>query len=147
MRRIVLNARAQGRSAAEVYQILCAMERYPECASAVRSLTIIESSSHRIVSKWEVDFHGGVLRWTEEDRLVPETFGIHFRQIEGDADYYAGEWGVRDEEGGCSLQFSAEFDLGMPSLDLTLGPIAEMVLRDNARSIVVGLLGDSTEIA
>ena len=147
MRRIELHARARGRPAAEVYEILCALERYPSCSTAVRSLTILERSSDRIVSRWEVDFHGGVLRWTEEDRLLPEKFVIQFRQIEGDADYYAGEWGVRDEDDGCSLWFSAEFDLGMPSLDLTLGPIAEMAFRENARLIVVGLLGDSTEIA
>ena len=147
MRRIELRARVRGRPAAEVYEILCAMERYPSCASAVRSLSILESSSDRIVSRWDVDLHGGVLRWTEEDRLLPEKFVIQFRQIDGDADHYAGEWGVRDEDDGCSLWFSAEFDLGMPSLDLTLGPIVEMALRENVRSIVAGLLGDSTEIA
>ena len=146
MRRIELHARVRGRPAAEVYEILCALEHYQSCTSAVRSLTILESSSDRIVSKWEVNFHGGVLRWTEEDRLFPDKFVIQVRQIEGDADYYAGEWGVRDEDDGCSLWFSAEFDLGMPGFDLTIGPIAEMALRENARSIAVGLLGDSTEI-
>ena len=147
MRRIELRARVRGRSAAEVYEILCALERYPSCARSVRSLTILERDGDRIVSKWEVDFHAGALRWTQEDRLFRDTFVMQFRQIEGDADYFAGEWGVHNEDDGCSLSFSAEFDLGMPSLDLTLGPIGEMALRDNARSIIVGLLGDSTEIA
>jgi len=99
-----------------------------------------------MVSRWEVDFHGGVLRWTEEDLLFPEKCVIRFRQIEGDADHYEGEWGVRDEDDGCSLWFSAEFDLGIPSLDQTLGPIGERALRENARSIIFGLLADSGEI-
>jgi ribosome-associated toxin RatA of RatAB toxin-antitoxin module len=146
MRRIEVHARARGRPAAEVYEILCALERYPECASAVRSLTILESGGDRIVSRWEVEFHGGVLQWTEEARLLREKFVIQFRQLEGDADYYAGEWGVRDEDEGCSLWFSAEFDFGLPSLDETIGPIAEMELRKSVRSILIGLLGDSTEI-
>jgi ribosome-associated toxin RatA of RatAB toxin-antitoxin module len=146
MYRIELHARVGGRPAAEVYEILHALERYPSCVSAVRSITILESHDDRIISKWEVDFNGGVLRWIQENRLLPEKFVIQFRQLEGDAEHFAGEWGVRDEDDGCLLWFSAEFDSGMPSLDETIGPIAMMAIRENARLIVVGLLGDPIEI-
>jgi len=146
MRRIELHARVPGRPAGEVYEILCGLERYPECASAVRSLTILERGSDRMISRWEVNFQDGVLQWTEEDRLFPEKSMIEFRQIEGDVDYYAGEWSVRDEAEGCSLRFSAEFDFGMPGFEDTIGPIAEMEFRNSVRSIVEGLLGDSAEV-
>jgi hypothetical protein len=105
----------------------------------------VERTETRLVSAWDVDFHGGVLRWTEEDFLDPVNHVIRFRQIEGDAEHYAGEWGARDQDGGCAVWFSAEFDLGIPSLEMTLGPIGESVLRDNVRSIVTGLLGDCVE--
>jgi ribosome-associated toxin RatA of RatAB toxin-antitoxin module len=146
MRRIELHARVHGRSAVDVYNILSDLEGYPSCASSVRSLAILERGENRIVSSWEVAFHNGVLQWTEEDRLFPDQLLFQFRQIEGDADYFAGEWKAVDDGDGCSLRFSAEFDLGLPTLDATLGPIAEAALRDNIRSIVFGLLGDSTQI-
>lgn len=145
MRSIELRAHVRGQSAADVYQVLRRLERYAEYAAAVRALTVVEATSERLVSAWDVNFHGGVLRWTEEDLLDPVNNVIRFRQLEGDAEHYAGEWGVRDEDGGCVVSFSAQFDLGLPSLDLTLGPIGEAALRDNARSIVTGLLGHGVE--
>jgi ribosome-associated toxin RatA of RatAB toxin-antitoxin module len=145
MRSIEVRAHVRGRSAAEVYQALSELERYAECAEAVRALSVIERTDQRVVSSWDVDFHGGVLRWTEEAFLDPARHVIRFRQIEGDAEHYAGEWGARDEDGGCRLWFSAEFDLGIPSLDMTLGPIGEAALRQNVQSIVTGLLGGCVE--
>ncbi|MEO7275593.1 MAG: SRPBCC family protein [Vicinamibacterales bacterium] len=145
MRTIEVRAHVRGRSAAEVYDALSDLERYAECATAVRALTVVERAERRLVSSWDVDFHGGVLRWTEEDFLDPDSHTIRFRQIEGDAEFYAGEWGARDEEGGAVVWFSAQFDLGIPSLDLMLGPIGEAALRENVRSIVVGMLGGCIE--
>ena len=145
MRRIEVRAHVRGRSASDVYHVLSDLERHAECAEAVRALSVIERTEVRLVSSWDVDFHGGVLRWTEEDLLDPASHVMRFRQIEGDAEHYAGEWGARDEDGGCVLWFSAEFDLGIPSLDMTLGPIGEAALRQNVRSIVTGRLGGCVE--
>jgi ribosome-associated toxin RatA of RatAB toxin-antitoxin module len=132
MRRVEVRAHARGQSAADVYRMLSELERYPECSAAVRALTVVERTETRLVSAWDVDFHGGVLRWTEEDFLDPVNHVIRFRQIEGDAEHYAGEWGARDQDGGCAVWFSAEFDLGIPSLEMTLGPIGESVLRETS---------------
>jgi ribosome-associated toxin RatA of RatAB toxin-antitoxin module len=145
MRRIDVRAHARGRSAEQVYTALSGLEHYPKCAEAVRALSVVERTDERLVSSWDVDFHGGVLRWTEEDLLDPVGHTIRFRQIEGDAEYYAGEWGTCDEDGGALVWFSAEFDLGIPSLDMTLGPIGEAALRRNVQSIVTGLLGSCVE--
>ena len=148
MRNIALHARISGRTAADTFASLCNFEKYPVCADAVRSLTILEREGDRMVTRWEVVFHTGTLRWTEEDhiRVLADRSVIQFRQLEGDVEYFAGEWGVRDEDYGCALWFTAEFDIGIPSLDRTLGPIAEQALRQNIRSIVEGLLGESVEI-
>jgi ribosome-associated toxin RatA of RatAB toxin-antitoxin module len=145
MRRIEVRAHARGQTAGDVYQRLVDFERYPEFATAVRSLSIVERSNGRLLSAWDVDFHGGLLRWTEEDLLDPVNHLIRFRLIEGDAEHYVGEWGALDEDGGCAVRFSAEFDLGIPSLDMILGPIGESALRDTVRSIIIGLLGDGVE--
>jgi len=140
-----VRARVHGRSAADVYEALSDLERYAGCAKAVRALRIVERSADRMVSSWDVDFHGGVLRWTEEDFLDPVNHIMRFRQIEGDAEHYEGEWGARNEDGGAVVWFAAEFDLGIPSLEMTLGPIGEVALRENVKSIVTGLLGSDVE--
>ena len=145
MRQVKLKAKLKGRKAAEVFSILCDFERYPSLTEVVRSLTVLERNGDRMVSKWEVAFQDGLLRWTEEDDIDREKCVWRFRQIEGDVDHFAGEWGVRDEERGCSLWFSAEFEIGIPALDATLGPIAERGLRENMRMMVYGLLGESVE--
>ena len=148
MRHIALQAKITGRSAADTFASLCNFEQYPVCASAVRSLTILERNGDRMVTQWEVAFHTGTLRWTEEDhiRVLADRSVIQFKQLEGDVESFAGEWGVRDEDYGCALWFTADFDIGIPSLDRTLGPIAEQMLRQNAKSIIEGLLGESVEI-
>jgi len=146
MREVKLNARVVGRTAAEVFSILCDLERYPSCADVVRSLTILEKNGDKMVSKWEVAFQGGRLKWTEEDEMNPNERIWRFRQLEGDAQHFAGQWGVREEGDGCSLWFSAEFKIGIPGLEAMFAPIAEKALRDSMRSVVKGLLGESVEI-
>jgi ribosome-associated toxin RatA of RatAB toxin-antitoxin module len=145
MRQVKLNAHVRGRKAAEVFSILCDLERYPTCSPAILSLSILERNGDRFVSRWEVAFQGGRLKWTEEDQIIPSECVWRFRQIEGDAQHLAGEWKVRDADSGCALSFSAEFKIGIPGLEAMFAPIAEKALRENMRSVIKGLLGDSVE--
>ncbi len=133
-------AKAPGRTAAQIYPILCDFERYPEHCEAVRSMRVTAADDGKTVSSWEVNFQRGVLRWTEEDRFSPETHSIHFQQIEGDVDTFAGEWALHDTDSECVIRFSAHFDMGIPGLREIIEPIAEQALRDNIRSILNGLL-------
>ena len=61
-------------------------------------------------------------------------------QIEGDVDYFAGQWSISETSQGCLIRFACDFDLGIPGLDDILEPIAEQALRDNTRSILKGLI-------
>src|SRR5262245_46260113 len=145
MREVKLNAHVSGRKATEVFSILCDLERYPSCSDAIHSLAILERNGERLVSKWEVAFQGGRLKWTEEDQIIPSEYVWRFRQIEGDAQHLAGEWKVRDEDDGCALSFSAEFKIGIPGLEAMFAPIAEKAIRENMRSVIKGLLGDAVQ--
>lgn len=146
MRRVQLTVRVRGRSAADVYPILCDFAKYEEHSDAVRSVRILAGDDGRTVSSWEVNFHQGILRWTEEDVFDPLGYTIRFSQLEGDVDSLSGQWAVRDVDDGCVVRFTADFDLGIPSLSDILEPIAERALRDNVRSILSGLLGDSVQL-
>jgi ribosome-associated toxin RatA of RatAB toxin-antitoxin module len=137
---VQLLARISGRDAKEVFPLLSDLKTYPSCVEAVHSITV-EEQDGRFVSTWEVDFHGGIMRWKEEDVFLPEENTFQFRQIEGDLDAFSGEWRITDEDGGCRVDFWADFDLGIPGLSETLEPIAEAALRENIRGIISGILG------
>jgi len=129
-----------GRTAADVFPVLCDFENYSKFVEAVRSITVAEEDG-RYISNWEVDFHGGVMRWKEEDVFVADQNAIQFRQLEGDLDSFSGEWRMTDQDGACRVDFHADFDLGVPGLSETLEPIAEGALRENVHAMLVGLLG------
>lgn len=145
MRHVEIRARAPGRSADQVYEVLSDFDAYPKFASVVRSVRMERTGENVVKTDWEVDFRDGILKWTEEDRFFPDRHAITFKQLEGDVDYFVGEWAVEDEDGGCLVSFVADLDLGIPGLGDMLEPIAEQALEENIRNIVAGLVGEPVE--
>ena len=141
MRTVLLRLHVPDKPASDVYQTLADFERYPELSDAVRSVAVTEVSQHRTVSRWEVTFRAGLLRWTEEDTFDPAALSITFRQLEGDAAVFDGSWQCRDAAPGSEITFSARLDMGIPSLADALEPIAARTLAGNIVSIVRGLAG------
>jgi ribosome-associated toxin RatA of RatAB toxin-antitoxin module len=124
-----------------VYATLADFERYPELAGAVRSVAVTEVSENITVSRWEVTFRAGLLRWTEEDTFDPRALSITFRQLEGDIAVFDGSWQCLDAARGSEIVFTARLDMGIPSLADALEPIAVRTLTDNTVLIVRGLVG------
>jgi uncharacterized membrane protein len=147
MRTVLLRLYVPDKPASDVYQTLADFERYPELSDAVRSVTVTEVSENRTVSRWEVTFRAGLLRWTEEDTFDPGALSITFRQLEGDAAVFDGSWRCRDAAPGSEITFSARLDMGIPSLADALEPIAARTLIDNIVSIVRGLIGQAELVA
>ncbi len=145
MRHVEIRAHAPGRSAAQVYELLSDFDSYPKFASVVRSVSVVPAGENRVKTDWEVDFRDGILKWTEEDRFFPDRHAITFKQLEGDVDYFVGEWAVKEQDGGVVISFVADLDLGIPGLGDMLEPIAVQALEENIRNIVAGLLGESVE--
>ena len=147
MRTVLLRLHVPDKPASDVYQTLADFERYPELSDAVRSVAVTEVSENRTVSRWEVTFRAGLLRWTEEDTFDPGALSITFRQLEGDAAVFDGSWHCRDAAPGSEITFSARLDMGIPSLADALEPIAVRALTDNIVSIVRGLVGRAELVA
>ena len=147
MRTVRLRLRVPGKPASDVYETLADFERYPELSDAVRSVAVTTVSENRTVSRWEVTFRAGLLRWTEEDTFDPGALSITFRQLEGDAAVFDGSWQCADAEQGSEIVFSARLDMGIPSLADALEPIAVRALTDNIVSIVRGLVGHAELVA
>jgi uncharacterized membrane protein len=122
MRSVTLTAHVPGLDAARVYARLCDFGSYPEHSESVRSVTVIDVSGDVTISRWEVAFRNGILRWSEEDTFDRPALRIDFTQLEGDVEEFAGTWQCTD-------------------LADVLEPIATRALLDNTASIVRGLFG------
>ena len=146
MRNVELEAIAPSRVALDVFPLLSDFERYQDQCDAVRKVTFTERNGHHSVSEWEVNFRQGIMRWTERDVFDLDRMTIHFEQIEGDAKHFSGVWALADTTEGCSISFNAEFDMGVPSINDIIEPIAEHALQENIESILQGLLGEEVRI-
>lgn len=148
MRTVDLNFTIPGRTAPEVFKRLSAFDRYPELCDAVQSVEIISDEvADMSISVWEVKFRSGLLRWVEQDTFDHDLHTIEFRQVEGDMALFDGSWGCIGIDGGTSLSFRANLDMGIPSLADALEPIAVRTLIENTASIISGLFGASAELA
>jgi ribosome-associated toxin RatA of RatAB toxin-antitoxin module len=147
MRTIRLRLHVPDKSASDVYATLANFERYPQLCDAVQKVTVTERSGNLTVSQWEVTFRAGLLCWTEEDTFDPGALTITFHQLEGDVAVFDGSWRCVDAAQGSEVLFSADLDLGIPSLADALEPIAARTLIANIISIVRGLVGSAELVA
>ncbi len=147
MRTVRLRLHVPHKPASDVYATLADFERYPELSDAVRSVAVTKVSGNLTVSRWEVTFRAGLLRWTEEDTFDPRTLSITFRQLEGDIALFDGSWKCIDATPGSEIVFAARLDMGIPSLADALEPIAVRTLTGNIVSIVRGLVGRAELVA
>jgi ribosome-associated toxin RatA of RatAB toxin-antitoxin module len=147
MRTVRLRLHVPHKPACEVYAALADFGRYPELCDAVKSVAVNEVSENLAVSRWEVTFRAGLLRWTEQDTFDPGALSITFHQLEGDIAVFDGSWQCLNAAAGTEIVFSAKLDMGIPSLADALEPIAVRTLIDNITSIVRGLVGRAELVA
>jgi ribosome-associated toxin RatA of RatAB toxin-antitoxin module len=147
MRTVHLRLHVPAKTAADVYRALADFERYPHLCDAVQSVAVSAVSDATTISRWEVSFRAGLLRWTEEDHFDRAALTITFRQLEGDVALFDGTWQCVDSTDGCYVAFTARLDMGIPSLADALEPIAARVLIDNTVTIVNGLVGPAELVA
>ena len=141
MRTVGLRVLATGVDAATAYDRISDFARYPELTDTVVSVEVSGADNHAVVSSWTVKFRRGLMCWTEHDTFDRDAGIIKFRQLSGDFAAFRGVWRVAATEEGTEIEFTAEFDLGMPTLADILDPVAESALRDNIILILAGLLG------
>jgi ribosome-associated toxin RatA of RatAB toxin-antitoxin module len=146
VRSVQLDLTVPSRPAGDCYATLADLARYPEHSPAVRSVEVTEAGERSTVSRWEVTFRAGLLRWVEEDSYDPVGCRIDFRQLEGDVAVFDGSWTCTDTADGTRVTFAARLDMGIPSLADALEPIAVRTLIDNTVAIVSGLLGEGIRV-
>ncbi|MFE9423195.1 type II toxin-antitoxin system RatA family toxin [Kitasatospora sp. NPDC006697] len=135
-----------GRDADEVFDRIRDFERYADHTDAVREVTVTADRAGTVDSAWAVNFRGGVLRWTERDVIDAAARTIAFEQLTGDFARFVGSWDVRPTGDRIAVLFSCEFDLGIPSLEPIINPVAMRALIDSIGRILRGLLGEGIEL-
>ncbi|QNG19997.1 cyclase [Rhodococcus triatomae] len=120
----------------EVYERIADVESYPTVAASILQVQVTDRDGDRCTSHWDVAFRGGILRWVESDEFDRVNLRSTFEQVDGDLAAFRGSWSVQDLEPGVRITFTAEFDLGMPSLAAMLDPVAERALRANITELI-----------
>lgn len=142
MRRVRLETLVPQADARTVFDRVSDFPRYADYTDAVREIRIDRSADGLVSSTWSVNFRNGVLCWSERDQIDADRLHMAFEQIDGDFDRFAGTWQLAQTGDDTTVVFTAEFDLGMPSLAALIDPIAERALLDNMAAILRGLLGE-----
>jgi ribosome-associated toxin RatA of RatAB toxin-antitoxin module len=142
-----LKGRVAGLGTAEVFERLGRFELYAELGPSIRSIEVEHVDELTMRSKWDVDFRGGSMRWTEEDRLDPEAGTITFELVEGNLRHFSGVWEVSEADGGSEVRFAVEFAIGMPSMASFIDPVAEQAIRENLGAVLQGLFGEAYRAA
>ena len=146
MRQFTMRTAVPRDDIAEVYQRLSDFAGYPAYATSVRSVQVRHEPGGDTLSDWEVDFRGGILRWTERDEFFPAEARMTFVQLAGDLEVFTGVWQVEAGADSCVVVFTTRFDLGIPTLEDVLEPIAEEALYENVESILSGLFGPESRV-
>jgi len=141
-----IHGRVRTADAQQVFDTLAEFERYQEYGDSIRSVQVESAHEGVVISKWDVNFRGGKMQWTEEDTVDRSRLRIDFHQIEGSLRHFSGYWAVERDGGDALIHFVGEFDLGMPSLASFIERIAESAIRENLIAVLRGMFGDRFEL-
>ncbi|ONI92994.1 hypothetical protein ALI22I_00745 [Saccharothrix sp. ALI-22-I] len=148
MREVNVAVAAPGHTSEDAYRIVADYKRYPDVAESVLGVEIEDLGDGRERCTWEVKFRRGILRWTEEGVHDEAEHRIDFALVEGDLDEMKGHWLIEDAPGGGSvIRFWSRFDMGIPTLEHLIEPVAADTLRANVVDILHGLFGSVEELA
>ncbi|MFJ5112663.1 type II toxin-antitoxin system RatA family toxin [Streptomyces sp. NPDC088551] len=146
MRSVQVKVRVHDVDATVAFDRVSAFGRYSEFTEVIRSVTSRQESGTQEVSDWEVYFRNGILCWTETDRFDRDGLTITFEQTDGDFAEFCGVWRLVADGDDCVVDFSAEFDFGIPSLAGILDPVAERVFKETIARVVISLFEGNASV-
>lgn len=121
----------------EVYALLKKMEDFPTFIKSIKKIAILERYPDKIITEWEVDIDGAIVRWKEEDMFDDTNTTIYFKMLKGDFKKYEGKWIIAEKKKKASkIYLSAHFDWGIPVFERFVG---DVILR-KAKVYLKGML-------
>jgi ribosome-associated toxin RatA of RatAB toxin-antitoxin module len=128
-------------NADQAFSVLRELDRHVVTGEVIRSLTVEPLGDDLRVSHWDVKFRNGILRWSQRDEFDAATRTMRFELVDGDAEVLEGTWRMEDRADGCTITFSCEFDLGIPSLAEFLDPVAVRILGETVIAQLTDIFG------
>ena len=126
--------------AERVWGLVRDVEAYPRLMEPVRSLQVLEEGPDWVVTAWEVELKGSILKWTEHEQRDEERRRLTYHQIEGDLEQFDGYWQVTELTPEVTEAILiVRFEIGIPMLREMLDPVAERAIRENSRLMLRSL--------
>lgn len=123
-----------------VWELVRDVEAYPRLMEPVRSLEVLEEGPDWVVTAWEVELKGSILKWTEHEQRDEERRRLTYHQIEGDLERFDGYWQVTALTPEVTEAILiVRFEIGIPMLREMLDPVAERAIRENSRLMLRSL--------
>jgi len=132
-------ARHLDRPAAEAFEIVEDLERFPEFMPNVNSLTLLEVDGDRKVAAWETTIDDAPLDWVEEGIYDRQNMIVRFRSLEGVFDRFDGFWQVTPEGEGSRVTFELLYEIGLPEIEEIVGPLLRERMIENAESMLTAI--------
>ncbi len=131
--------------AAQVWQVVTDIERYPDSMESVRWVKILDGTDPLARrSGWSVLLKGSILEWEEVEKIDPDHMVMEFHQVAGDMETFDGAWRVTAiDETRTNVRLNISFEIGIPLLADMLNPVAERSLRANSREMLLGIEQDA----
>lgn len=125
--------------ARRVYELAKDQERFPEFMPDVETVTILQRTPERVVSRWKTLVEEAPIEWTEEDRFDDAALRIDYQLIEGDLDKFEGAWTFEHRDGLTHVVLGVDYDFGVPTLAELIGPTLEKKVRENSEMMLEAL--------
>lgn len=125
--------------ARDIYELAKDQERFPQFMPDVESVTVLERTSNRAVTRWKTLVEEAPIEWTEEDLFDDVNVRIDYRLIEGDLDTFEGSWTFVEAGGVTHVTLGVEYDFGVPTLAELIGPTLHKKVQENSEMMLAAL--------
>ncbi len=137
MKKFVFSAAAHG----DPEDILRSLLDPQHCLASlpyVRKVEVLEhSAAESLITSWEVEIDGVLLRWVQEDRFIKERQSVQFQMVSGDFLSYSGEWTATTDGEQVKVSLSVNLDWGAPGLSQFVARILERKAEKALRGMVL----------
>jgi ribosome-associated toxin RatA of RatAB toxin-antitoxin module len=124
----------------DVWRLIRDVEAYPRLMEPVRAVHVLEETGPELLTAWEVELKGSILKWTEREVRDEFRRRIDYEQVDGDLETFDGYWQLHPiGEAATKAVLHVDFEIGVPMLREMLDPVAERAIRQNARKMLLSL--------
>ncbi len=122
------------------WKIISDFERFPILSANIDTVKIHEKDDKEGVSEWSITVDNAPLEWLEKDYYDKENYKLRFESIECDFEEINGRWIIEDYNNeGISVFFELEYELGIPVIEIHLGPILKKKMGGYVDSVLMAI--------